>query len=237
MDLTQQQHDEILKRVQNRINEFLGSDVEKLSKLSELHDEWDAKRKEIEQSLSLTGDEVPSKVGKIVKEIDTTCGELSANCQQVSLTLAEISKATCSTDDVYLLLEGNFDKIGRLTHAHAYLSILDYIEQLSNRMEGYVAGRDVYTARAIDEYRKLCELCVKVNKTSCAHLRTYLVDTLKYWHSILKKDIVEDFVTCMKNVQWPVVSSNNLLSSPSADSLSKFQHGLSRLLQIVIPYP
>uniref|UniRef100_A0A0A9W1K9 RAD50-interacting protein 1 n=2 Tax=Lygus hesperus TaxID=30085 RepID=A0A0A9W1K9_LYGHE len=39
----------------------------------------------------------------------------------------------------------------------------------------------------------------------------------------------------MKNVQWPLVSSNNLLASPSADALSKFQHGLKRLLNIAIP--
>ncbi|XP_024084598.1 RAD50-interacting protein 1 isoform X2 [Cimex lectularius] len=225
---------ELTLKVCDQINKELGDEVENLSKCRKMYEDALAKKKRLEQLLSLVSDEVPSKVAKAKKMIDDACDDITKASDEVTSVLKDIRERLGASEKLYWQLKESFDKINTLNNTRAYLQILEFVQQISDRIESHILGRDVNLERAIVEYKRLCEMCLKLKGSACEHLITFLIDTTKYWHKALKSEISAEFDIAMKNVMWPIVS-RNLLNTPTPDSITKFQNGIKRLLRIQLP--
>ncbi|XP_073996117.1 RAD50 interactor 1 isoform X3 [Rhodnius prolixus] len=144
--------------------------------------------------------------------------------------LTQIRERMQNTEKFYYEMKDYFEKIDQFSRFRSCLLVLECVQQVSDKIEGHIVAPDI--DKAIDEYKKLMEVCLKLRDSKCEHIQNFVFETTKYWNGILKKELSADLEVAMKNIQWPVVSSNSLITSPAPDALSKFQICLRRLLQV-----
>nr|CAD7199925.1 unnamed protein product [Timema douglasi] len=110
----------------------------------------------------------------------------------------------------------------------------DYcINCCSSALELALSEKD--DVRSVELFVSLSRLHVQLKESQCRHLVTFLNDTIHFWHNLLKDKFSAEFEEVLKLIKWPFVSSNNVLSTPTAESLQRLQLLSEYLLQLQLP--
>ncbi|XP_075231080.1 RAD50 interactor 1 [Lycorma delicatula] len=224
---------EIKVKVINKFNFLFGKDVKTLSQCEDLFKRLQEEKEEIENMFSLASSKVPSKVSAAVSDVDNACKKierLSADYESLS---SAVKNCFQKTNDTVIKLQKHVNEIEQLEQLLIYLTCIRAIENLNQELESALNEDD--DERAIAEFTRLCAVCSQLHNSKCTHLVAFLRETVHYWHNILKTKFFKQFEEILKAVNWPIVSSNNLLSTPSPESIPKFQLLIKHLLLIQLP--
>ncbi|CAG2052936.1 unnamed protein product [Timema podura] len=161
---------------------------------------------DLKRHLSLASSEVPSKVSAAVQDVE----EMNSNIARVTSQFESLNKTVqdhfVKVDTVMSQMQEYMDKIEQLERSKSYLQCIKTFEDISSALELALFEKD--DVRSVELFVSLSRL-----------------------HEQLK----EEFEEVLKLIKWPFVSSNNVLSTPSAESLQRLQLLSEYLLQLQLP--
>ncbi|XP_027900034.1 RAD50-interacting protein 1 isoform X1 [Xiphophorus couchianus] len=111
-----------------------------------------------------------------------------------------------------------------------YLKCLHHIEELSAAVQQSLMINSVWDA--IKGVENMAALDCGLNQSQCSHLCDFLRKTLCFWHNIIKDRLTSDFEKVLAQLQWPIITPNQSVTTPANyQELSSQLEGL--LLQLL----
>nr|CAD7596131.1 unnamed protein product [Timema genevievae] len=190
----------------------------------------------IEVKLSLASSEVPSKVSAAVQDVE----EMNSNIARVTSQFESLNKTVqdhfVKVDTVMSQMQEYMDKIEQLERSKSYLQCIKTFEDISSALELALSEKD--DVRSVELFVSLSRLHEQLKESQCRHLLANAPDVLSQTTEDGEIEVrisVGEFEEVLKLIKWPFVSSNNVLSTPSAESLQRLQLLSEYLLQLQLP--
>ncbi|XP_015595516.1 RAD50-interacting protein 1 [Cephus cinctus] len=228
---------DIKKKVVEKFNAELGTDLKNLNKIIHLHEQLTEERKGIEQSLSLASTEAPSKIKAAVagvEQISNEIDEIVNACEALQKNIAKQLQQNSKTVEV----QQHIDKIGDLDKALSYLHLIKFIENTSDQIEASLSAKD--DELTITLYTNLTETSCQLQSSTCHHLANYVRDLLHFWHNHLKDKLAMEYNEILKALHWPFCGSQAhaisfLASSYNPQVMLRFKVLTEYLFQLQLP--
>nr|CAD7409598.1 unnamed protein product [Timema poppensis] len=224
---------ELKDQVIQELNEEFGKDVKNIEKCHEMQKQLLNEKMNLEKALSLASSEVPSKVSAAVQDVEEMNSDIARVTSQFESLNKTVQDHFVKVDTVMSQMQEYMDKIEKLEQSKSYLQCIKTIEDISSALELALSEKD--DVRSVELFVSLSRLHVQLKESQCRHLVTFLNDTIHFWHNLLKDKFSAEFEEVLKLIKWPFVSSNNVLSTPTAESLQRLQLLSEYLLQLQLP--
>ncbi|KAK7878895.1 hypothetical protein WMY93_030829 [Mugilogobius chulae] len=114
-----------------------------------------------------------------------------------------------------------------------YLQCLQRTEDLSSSVQQCLMTNSV--KEAISAVDQMAAMVLGLKESKCSHLQSFLLQTLQFWHKILKDRLTSDFESVLTSLHWPILSppTQTLSPPPNAQELSTQLDALvSQLLRL-----
>ncbi|KAK6488375.1 RAD50-interacting protein 1 [Huso huso] len=100
-------------------------------------------------------------------------------------------------------------------HYLSYLKWIARIEELSDTIQQHMMTSNVWEAAS--GLVAMAELDIRLQDSSCGHLLSFIRDTVRFWHKILKDKLTSDFEEVLKQLHWPFISPPQTSLAPPAN--------------------
>lgn len=214
-----------------KFDEEHAEDLLDLAKCHELRKRFEDEIKQTKAELDLSNRNssfaaTVSGANRAVDEINSVCKHTTNVIQTVSVHLAE-------TKEVKTKLNEYFSQLSMLECTLQYMKIIQYIECLSDRLQQEIDKGD--DERCATIFANISEISRHLTTSTALHLRSYLKETVLYWHNLLKVKFARDFHHALHTIKWPFVNVNFSFEAPLELNIEGLQVVLEYLLQIDLP--
>ncbi|XP_043963537.1 RAD50-interacting protein 1 [Gambusia affinis] len=194
--------------------------------LEKIREETEALEKQVVNVCSSGPPKVAAALSAAV-EVRCSLDELLQREQRISNRLQQHLQGTKQWMEDLGQMCNHVDFIER---SMKYLKCLHHIEELSAAVQQSLMINSVWDA--IKGVENMAALDCGLNQSQCSHLRDFLRQTLCFWHNIIKDRLTSDFEKVLAQLQWPVITPNQSVTTPANyQELSSQLEGL--LLQLL----
>ncbi|KAJ8680451.1 hypothetical protein QAD02_016238 [Eretmocerus hayati] len=220
-------------RVIKKFNEELGSNLENLKEIEQMHAKLEKGRLKVEECLSLASSEAPSKMKEAIEEVTqiiTQVDEMKKNCQKTCSIIEKKLHGEIKTSDLQIYI----DKISYLERSCSYLQFLKFIENLNTELE--ISLLSANDEACITSYSVMKDTHLSLENSSCTHLKKYVSNTLKYWYDEIKRKFESEYNEVLKALKWPFCGNNLNVSNPAShETIARFKIMTEHLFHLELP--
>ncbi|XP_059045414.1 RAD50-interacting protein 1 [Achroia grisella] len=215
-------NEEDKKNIIQDLNLRIGSDINDLSNASEIENQLVVRRDQLQSSLNLANNLVPTKLSSALKKAEKNSTQIN-NLKNKSVTLkSRIESFLEKTEPLRDGLNKRFTAINKLEQTLIYLKSFEKIDDISRQMKQCNDDEQLVLC-----YGELKELC---NQYKDGHRGVYVREYTHYWHNILKDKLTKHYEDVLKLLKWPITTADN--SPPPKEVLVKFSN-LTRYLFLI----
>ncbi|XP_028933871.1 RAD50-interacting protein 1 [Ornithorhynchus anatinus] len=190
------------------VSEFVerevGNDLKSLKKLSKLIEQLSESKAHLEEQVLTISSEVPKRIQNALQKAEDSETFLNRLLEQETIVVGSINKHLSSAQPLMEELGELIGQIEEIQRHLAYLKWISQIEDLSDHIQQYLMTNNV--PEAATALVSMAELDIKLQLSSCTHLRTFIRSTVQFWHKILKDKLTSDFEEILAQLHWPFVS-------------------------------
>ncbi|CAH0563706.1 unnamed protein product [Brassicogethes aeneus] len=222
---------EAKSRILSELNEKYGRDFIDPVKCRQIFEELQKRRLDLENRLDVKNTE--HNLGQTVQRAESLiiqCDSATENAREI---VEKINKDLDEIDEVRKETKIQFYKLNTLQCTLQYMRVIQQIEFLSEELQKEVGKKDDEKCATI--FANLCEISRNLADLPATHLRSYLKETLHFWHNVLKEKLAKDFDDILIQIKWPFVNTNFSLVIPLQANVQKLQIIAEYLLQIELP--
>ncbi|XP_039625817.1 RAD50-interacting protein 1 [Polypterus senegalus] len=196
------------------LKEEVGEDVKDLKKVRGLLDKAMQEKAALEKQVISVSSSVPLKMEKALSEADRaqqTLGNIVEQERCLANCIVQHLQISQPWMDQLSLLMGQIEETERCL---AYLRWISRVEELSDTIQQHMMTSNI--SEAASGLVALAELDIRLQESSCTHLVSFIRDTVRFWHKILKDKLSSDFEEVLKQMHWPFVSmTQTSLTTPA----------------------
>ncbi|KAA0721042.1 RAD50-interacting protein 1 RAD50 interactor 1 [Triplophysa tibetana] len=225
--------DNVVELVQKEI----GSDLKSLKNVAGLLEKLTLENKQLEEQVQTVSSSVPLRVSAALSAAEDSRVKLDSLLEMerlLSNTLQQHLQGSQGwTDNIGQVL-GQLDTLER--HMK-YLQCLARIEELSDSIQQHLMTNSV--SEAVVAIDGMASLDMGLRESGCTHLQSFLRETLRFWHKILKDKLTSDFEEVLTQLHWPFISPPTQSLSPPANAQelnSQLDLLVSQLLSLQTSY-
>ncbi|XP_077296724.1 RAD50 interactor 1 [Arctopsyche grandis] len=210
------------------LNKTLGNDISNLQPLYDCKLELVDKKNELLKSLSSVNSEVPTKISEAIKTSEETTLNILEYKEKLIVCSEKNQEFLTSVEPVRNHLGVLVDKLRKLEATKEYLESLRTVKKISN---------DLSNCNDSEQSVLLMEQLYELHKQyKNGHRGEFVTETTHYWYNALRDKLSIEFEDVLKQVKWPITSSNiSLTVSVPQEAFNKFRQIVQYLLQIQMP--
>ncbi|XP_029170005.1 RAD50-interacting protein 1 isoform X2 [Nylanderia fulva] len=224
---------DIKQKIIEKFNAQLGSNLKNLEEIYDFHEHLKTEKDEIKKSLSMASTTAPSKVKRVIENVERISEEvylLHNYCADLTKKIEE----TFSENDKNIMLQESIDKIGQLDKSLSYLYFIKYIENISDELESSLSSND--DEAMINLYTNLTSISCQLQTSDCRHLVNYVHETLHFWHNLIKEKLSKEYNDLLKTLKWPFCGTNvTSLNAPLPEIMTRFKILTKYLFHLQLP--
>ncbi|XP_023648931.2 RAD50-interacting protein 1 [Paramormyrops kingsleyae] len=193
----------------------IGGDLKSLKKVKGLLEKLTAENIRLEEQVLTISSSVPLRVSVALSAAEESQQALEGILQReraLSNTLQQHLQGAQTWADSLGQTLGRLDTIER--HLK-YLQCLSYIEELSDSIQQFLMTSSIW--EAVAAVGQMAKLDLSLQESGCTHLKSYIRETLQFWHKILKDRLSGDLEEVLTQLQWPFLSPPVASLSPPAN--------------------
>lgn len=224
------------QKVVEWLNEEFGKDVSSITKARNLHKELSANQRELENKLYVKPNDV-SSIGSSVffKKLEEgyEAVERSRNVITSFQNIKhEATKHLQKVSDLQESFKVYILEFQELTAAENYLMWISQIEEKNEQVQEAVEqGED---KQAVPHLSWLINIWCQLQTSSCKTLLNFVQKTIIHWYNLLRERFGKEFEKTLQVLQWPI-SSTSTFTTPSVETLQRFESLFLSLIQIQLP--
>ncbi|KAG2469301.1 RINT1 protein, partial [Polypterus senegalus] len=172
------------------LKEEVGEDVKDLKKVRGLLDKAMQEKAALEKQVISVSSSVPLKMEKALSEADRaqqTLGNIVEQERCLANCIVQHLQISQPWMDQLSLLMGQIEETERCL---AYLRWISRVEELSDTIQQHMMTSNI--SEAASGLVALAELDIRLQESSCTHLVSFIRDTVRFWHKILKDKLSRD---------------------------------------------
>ncbi|CAG9786222.1 unnamed protein product [Diatraea saccharalis] len=215
--------EELKKIIVQDLNLKIGGDINDLSNAYELENDLLVRRNQLQSSLNVVNDEVPTKLSSAVTKAELNSKQIETFKEKSMVLKSKVENFLERTKPLCLELDKRFQAIHKLEYVLDYLKSFEKVDDLSHQMK---QCND-------DEQLVLWYLDLKDMSKSYTtiHRAAYVTEYTHYWHNVLKDKFTKQYEDYLKLLKWPF-TPNKENSPPPKEILAKFSN-LTRYLFLI----
>nr|XP_056702453.1 RAD50-interacting protein 1 [Euleptes europaea] len=185
------------------VEKEVGNDYDSLSRLGRLIEKLSENKVKLEEQVLTVSSEVPKRIQKALQNAENSKKSLNQLLKDERLLHDSINNHLLMSKPWMENLGVLISQIKEVERHLAYLKWISQIEELSDNIQQYLMTNNV--PEAATTLASMAELDIKLQESSCSHLRTFVRSTVQFWHKILKDKLSSDFEETLAHLHWPFV--------------------------------
>ncbi|XP_058510956.1 RAD50-interacting protein 1 [Ochotona princeps] len=186
------------------IEKEVGNDLQSLKKLDKLIEQMTKNKMQLEEQVLTISSEIPKRIQSALENAKESKQLLNQFLEQENHLSQSISSHLLTSQPWMDGLGAMINQIEEIERHLAYLKWISQIEELSDNIQQYLMTNNV--PEAASTLVSMAELDIKLKKSSCSHLLSFMRATIKFWHKILKDKLTSDFEEVLAQLHWPFVT-------------------------------
>ncbi|CAH0397943.1 unnamed protein product [Chilo suppressalis] len=209
------------------LNLKIGGDINDLNNAYELENDLLVRRNQLQSSLNVVNNEVPTKLSSAVKKAELNSKQINTFKEKSLVLKSKVETFLHKIEPLSVELDKRFQAIHKLEYVLTYLKSFEKIEDLCRQMKQCSDDEQL-----VLWYGELKDMS-KEYKTP--HRAAYVNEYTHYWHNVLKDKFTKSYEDYLKLLKWPF-TANTENSPPPKEVLIKFSN-LTRYLFLIEGQP